>query len=755
MTLRASVASVSLLGLILASCGGGGGSGNGGKPASTPPPPATPVTPVSLPDPMPAPSTSATSENFNTSEFRNSSAAIGSNAIGAWQQGASGKGVTIGFVDTGIVPTLSDFAGRIHPLSRDFNGSRPMDDVWGHGTAVAGIASAARDGSGMMGIAFESTIFMAKADEGCPDQCSFPSEAVVKGIDAAISAGTRVINLSIGGSSNEQILEAARRAVNSGIILVIGAGNSGGSSPTELARDLGKMAPNQVIIVGALGISNPDGSVNYDLPAQWTTAAGVSQAHFLTAPGWLNSATYFRGGGIDKLSGTSFAAPVVSGAIALVAQAFPMLTPEQMVLLLYTTADDLGPTGTDGTFGRGRLNIGRAFQPVGTVRLASSMEPVPASIGSLPAAAGDAARQGSLKATILDDFMRPFDVNLATTMVEIAEAGPLSRSLAGGTYSHSSTILGPFALAFTIDDSRLLNGSLGSLRLSHEENRSARVLAASAIAKLTNSMSLAFGIGQHASSLQEGLSRPYDVDFLLSEKASQRSGLVSRGPNSLVLQQSRNGWRLSASAERGSIATHRARGRGSDYAMFGFHIERQFRRGIFRVGVSRLQEPETMLGAKLGKLFGQQGSGTWFTDLDAKLYFDSNWSLGASARRGWTTLSSGRFVASAISMDVAKQGVLSADDAVKIRVSQPLRIERGSIGMIVPTSWDYRTQTFTEASRQLNLSPSGRELFMEVGYLRSSRGGSASFHLYHRTDAGHVDNAPNDLGAAIRVNFKL
>jgi hypothetical protein len=750
MALRLPLVGVSLISLGLAACGGGGG---GGSVNSTPPP--APIGQVSLPNPMPGPTTKPTGEDFNTTEYRNSSAAMGSNAIGAWEQGATGKDITIGFVDTGLVPTLSDFAGRIDPASRDVNGTRPMDDVWGHGTALAGIAAAARDNSGMEGIAFEATIFMAKADEGCPESCRFPTVAIASGIDAARAAGAKVINLSIGANdATGDVLAAARRAIDAGIVIVVGAGNSG-SSPSGFARELASLAPNQVIIVGGLGVSNVDGSINYDVPSIYTTAAGSAQSYFLAAPGWLNAATYFRGGGIDKLSGTSFAAPVVSGAIALLADAFPMLTPQQMVLLLYMTADDLGVAGIDSVFGRGRLNIGRAFQPVGTARLASTMAAVPASIGSLPTAAGDAARRGSLRATIIDDFKRPFDMNLAATFVEVADLGPLARSLVGGHLSNSSTALGPVSLAFTLDESVQLGGTLRALQLSAQQERSTRLLAATAIMKLTNSLSVAVGLGTFASSLDRSLSQRPVPDFLLAEDAAARPGFNARRPTSLIVQHQRGGWRLSVSAERGSIAAIEPREREADYFLLGLHVGRQFYDGNFRFGISRLLEPQTMLGGRLDDIFGQHGAQTWFVDASANHSFGHGWSMGTSIRRGWTALPSGRFVTSAYSADVTRFGAFSSNDAVTFRVAQPLRVERGSIGAFLPESWDYKTETFTEASRQLHLTPSGRERFFELGYLRNLPTGSLGLHLYHRTDPGHIDNSRNDTGGALRANFRL
>ena len=75
-------------------------------------------------------------------------------------------------------------------------------------------------------------------------------------------------------------------------------------------------------------------------------------------------------------SGTSFSAPTISGAVALMAQAFPNLTGKQIVSILFQTADDLGAAGVDSIYGHGRLNIQRAFQPIGTTSLADSKIPV-------------------------------------------------------------------------------------------------------------------------------------------------------------------------------------------------------------------------------------------------------------------------------------------------------------------------------------------------------------------------------------------
>ena len=93
------------------------------------------------------------------------------------------------------------------------------------------------------------------------------------------------------------------------------------------------------------------------------------------------------------INGTSFAAPQISGAAALLAQAFPNLSGREIVSLLLYNARYAGASGTDSVYGRGILDIGSAFQPSGVTTLAGSELPL-----SLVAAAGMAAWQDAQQA---------------------------------------------------------------------------------------------------------------------------------------------------------------------------------------------------------------------------------------------------------------------------------------------------------------------------------------------------------------------
>ncbi|MFL6739134.1 MAG: S8 family serine peptidase, partial [Sphingomicrobium sp.] len=164
--------------LTLSACGAGGGGGGGV--GSTPPPPSnfTPP-PTTTPPPPPPPPPAGT--NFDTSEYERSNGALSSGAITAWQKGATGRGVKLAVVDSGINPALAEFAGRIDPASRDVAGSRGLSDEGGHGTAVTATAAAARNDAQNVGVAFDATILSFRADDpgSCKsaDGCAFYDNA--------------------------------------------------------------------------------------------------------------------------------------------------------------------------------------------------------------------------------------------------------------------------------------------------------------------------------------------------------------------------------------------------------------------------------------------------------------------------------------------------------------------------------------------------------------------------------------------------
>ena len=339
---------------LLAACGGGG-EGTGGAVTVVP----GSSSPGTTPTPTPSSSAPLTAQQI---EDQQSNSAAAANADAAYRAGVTGRGVKIAIIDTGITPGLSEFSGRIDPASADMAGTRGLTDSSGHGTLMASVALAARDGRGMHGVAPEAMLVSLNASDPATcrsaTDCPASAELLIRAIDAAINAKVRVINISATADvTHETLIAAVRRAAAAGIVTVISAGNNGGDArqPLLLSRSFAEAAPGWVIIAGGHDVS---GAFDYQLANR--AGSGPSAAWYLTALS-RDVVMTDRSGSLARDSGTSPAAAAISGAVALVAQARPNLTGAQIVTLLLANATDAGTPGPDAVFGNGILNVAATF----------------------------------------------------------------------------------------------------------------------------------------------------------------------------------------------------------------------------------------------------------------------------------------------------------------------------------------------------------------------------------------------------------
>ena len=224
-----------------------------------------------------------------------------------WRSSGGGSGITIAIVDTGVDLAHPEFAGRILP-GYDFvnQDAVPADDN-GHGTHVAGIAAAAMNGAGGVGVAPLASILPVKvlANNGAGTTIW-----VSQGLDFASANGAKVINLSLGISIDDCLVrESVADAYAAGCTIVAASGNGGGSPVAFPAGD------EEVIAVGAV---DANGTV--------TQYSQYGPTLDVVAPGDQIYSTWL-GGGYAVQSGTSMAAPFVSGLCALVLGDFPGIKP--------------------------------------------------------------------------------------------------------------------------------------------------------------------------------------------------------------------------------------------------------------------------------------------------------------------------------------------------------------------------------------------------------------------------------------------
>jgi hypothetical protein len=155
----------------------------------------------------------------------------------------------------------------------------------------------------------------------------------------------------------------------------------------------------------------------------------------------------------------------------------------------------------------------------------------------------------------------------------------------------------------------------------------------------------------------------------------------------------------------------------------------------------------------MGPLFGVDGSNSLFADLEARQDLGRGWSMTVMGRHGWTDFARGQFQTAAYSLDFAKRGLWNDGDRFGLRISQPLRVEKGGLSMMLPTGYDYATETATSTRERLSFTPSGREIDAEFSYSTGLGRGWIGANIYGRRQPGHVATAEPDLGAAIRYSL--
>ena len=366
-----------------------------------------------------------------------------------------GAGIVIGIVDTGIISSNSEVIGRVSALSScaavTFKCSNGVADDNGHGTAVAAIAAGAYNGTTalMSGVASGVTIV---AEKSMSSQGSGYDVDIANGITKAADAGATVINLSLTYAPTTRIVAAMNYAASKGAVMVYAGGNEnaallGGANSLGLSQ----ATIDRLLFVGSVNsvnvkssFSNTPGAGKATVAASGTTPAKdfTYSSLWLVAPGESIVAPGISYGptALAYWSGTSMAAPVVTGAVALLQKTWPALTRSgTATAVLLATATDLGAAGKDNTYGVGLLNLTRAFSPVGAL---SAVSPTGTSIslGSSSSATISSTTLGTLKSlgtaltnyTVFDGYSRNFAANLSTL---ISKPAGTAVSLSSLTYN--------------------------------------------------------------------------------------------------------------------------------------------------------------------------------------------------------------------------------------------------------------------------------------------------------------------------------
>jgi subtilisin family serine protease len=262
----------------------------------------------------------------------------------AWDVTIGAPEVVIAIVDTGVDGSHPDLAGQLVAGFNFYSNDTNTADVHGHGTWVAGAAAASsNNGVGVASVAWRSRIMPLRVTDS--SGTAYYS-TVANAITWAADHGARVISTSIGGViKSSAVNSAAQYAIGRGAVVVASGGNCGCADTVA----------DSPYIISVSATDQNDALASFSSRGNHIDVA---------APG-ISIWTTARGGGYSSVYGTSFAAPIVAGTLALMRAANPALTPAELETLLQLNADDLGAQGWDPSFGSGRVNASRAVAAAG------------------------------------------------------------------------------------------------------------------------------------------------------------------------------------------------------------------------------------------------------------------------------------------------------------------------------------------------------------------------------------------------------
>ena len=304
----------------------------------------------------------------------------------AWDT-TQGQGIVVAVIDTGVDYEHPDIQANIWLNPREIAGNAIDDDangfvddvlgwdfvgasagvgtedadptdIHGHGTHVSGtIAATGDDGLGVIGVAWKAQIMPVK---GLDDYGSGFDSQLARAILYAVDNGADVINASWGAPGVSQTLaDAVNYARAHGVVFVAAAGNE--------TKDASRFSPACIPAAITVAALDPYGRAAYF--SNFGTRIDVA------APGEDILSLEARTAGYTRKSGTSMAAPHVSGVAALILASHPTFSPEQVRQVLRTTATDLGDAGKDTAFGYGRIHAAAATVTSGDVLESRILDP--------------------------------------------------------------------------------------------------------------------------------------------------------------------------------------------------------------------------------------------------------------------------------------------------------------------------------------------------------------------------------------------
>lgn len=684
--------------------------------------------------------------------------------------------------------------------------------VGGHGVGVASLMVAAHDRAGVVGIAPNATV-VAYNPFDATNTASF--KAVKDGIITLGNRGASVINMSLGvpgytlhpdwrklfSDSSVSLFAdpAVVSATHGKVTFVMAAGNDGKVQTDNIRWDWSK-AP-ALIIVGSVDMSGKISNFS-NTPG---TACMLDGTHcyeqnrlmniFMVAPGELILLPDGQGGFVRR-SGTSFAAPLVSGAITLLHDRWPWLAkhPRETVEIMLRSARDLGAPGIDPVYGRGMLDVAASQAPLNF----DALKFYEVRNGVMTAVSGGDVRAGGIKTTweaegvyfhlyeTIGSTFRDFTVPLSSSLV--GKAGTLTgsseyfqrfieqrlRDWIGGTggFTDVATIAGtpaagwqaslsaksPYSSMFRSAPARVPHSSM---RIAHDESGVAFAAGSGEGALAMNALA---GMELSSDYASEGGVNPLlglasGDSFANVEMKVARGTLVSVGVTSQEVDHSRMFDR--------SEEERRHYDGVDNFNANALNVRVTHRPGAnvtVSASYARVNEKNSLLGVQSrmnADLDHGAVSDTLTVGASAELPRGLTLALTATggrtqsnAEQGLSTKGSG-VLSSAFALALTKTGVLSSSDRMRVSVAQPLHIEKGELAYSSVQVVDRQTGELGLVEQRFGIGGGTRAYRGELIYASPVFGNAGELGFFGRADLKTGESRVDEfaMGARLKLGF--
>ena len=607
----------------------------------------------------------------------------------------------------------------------------------------------------MHGVAYESKIYVFKAGNS---DGAFPNAAIANSLSEAITAEVDIINNSY-GASNEIGVDCTSAATcestigstiytqleavgDADIINVWAAGNDGKDNPSVLAGAHLYDSDFQDLSIAVVAVGT-DGKI-----ASYSNKCGVVAAYCVAAPGSsIYSTWYFANGYHVAKSGTSMAAPMVSGGLALIMQEFSSLTPAQVVSRLLTTANDTSEYSQTAKYGHGLMNLNAATTAIAelqTINGSNLLDDPNTSYNDLVknSFTSSAAFSNALNNALAGQTMEVYD-SFDRANFDVA----VNSFFTSGSYTSQNTIENHMARlqpkskqttkeknlygSFTVEvdgnniESSMFQSAGNFLALGYNQSTNSFENAVDPLSNFFNDSN--FGNNYLVNPyFNTGSGQDYFMSFNNNGSFGFDSFTTADG-NDLGLAFNLNP--LSSSDEGMKNA-------GDLQLVFGANYEQNkflnsTSSGVFATGdLSNTNFTGIKYKKNLGDDFTFVGSGfAGYTYIDkaANSYIDNSTPL----------------LTSSFTLGLAKANFIKKNQRIGFFINQPHRAEERRLNLRVPTSSD-RDRTVTYSNLNVDLEPDARQINYDIVFNKTiTESSNLSANLTHVQNGDHSNSSKN------------